>query len=147
MDTGSFEPYVDAFEVFGLWLGRVNLHPRIFDGPRGALFCRRKVTLPTSQGSITPIAKSSRRGEGRVTLRSRSRRDPEHQHLAFVYSGSVDRFRSACCGRPDSLRSGRVSCVHDQRGEVVAHPSLEGRRKPRGARHSTGRRKASLSRD
>ena len=26
---------------------------------------------------------------------------PEHQDLAYVYSGSVGRFRSACCGRPD----------------------------------------------
>ena len=77
------------------------------------------MTLSTSQESITPIAKSSRRGEGRVTLCSRSRRDPEHKVLTYAYSGSVVRFRSACCGRPDSLRSGRVSCVHDQRGEVV----------------------------
>ena len=26
---------------------------------------------------------------------------PEHQDFAYVYSGSVGRFRSACCGRPD----------------------------------------------
>ena len=28
-------------------------------------------------------------------------RDPEHQVLTYVFSGSVVRFRSACCGRPD----------------------------------------------
>ena len=28
-------------------------------------------------------------------------RDPEHQALTYVYSGSAVRFRSACCGRPD----------------------------------------------
>ena len=28
-------------------------------------------------------------------------RGPEHQDLTYVYSGSVVRFRSACCGRPD----------------------------------------------
>ena len=28
-------------------------------------------------------------------------RDPEHQDLPCVYSSSADRFRSACCGRPD----------------------------------------------
>ena len=27
--------------------------------------------------------------------------DPEHKVLTYVYSGSVVRFRSACCGRPD----------------------------------------------
>ena len=32
------------------------------------------------------------------------------------------------------MTSGRVSCVHDQRGEVEAHPSLEGRRNPGDAR-------------
>ena len=29
-------------------------------------------------------------------------RDPEHQVLVYVYSGSVVRFRSACDGRPAS---------------------------------------------
>ena len=28
-------------------------------------------------------------------------RDPEHKVLTYVSSGSVVRFRSACCGRPD----------------------------------------------
>ena len=31
-------------------------------------------------------------------------RDPEHQALTYVYSGSVGRFRSACYGRPASHR-------------------------------------------
>ena len=31
---------------------------------------------------------------------------PEHQDLSYVYSGSVDRFRSACHGRPASHRRG-----------------------------------------
>ena len=57
-------------------------------------------------------------------------RDPEHKVLTYVYSGSVVRFRSACYGRPVSQHSGRVSCVHDQRGEMVTHPSLIGWRNP-----------------
>ena len=32
---------------------------------------------------------------------SRSLRGPEQKVLTYVYSGSVVRFRSACCGRPD----------------------------------------------
>ena len=28
-------------------------------------------------------------------------RDPEQKVLTYVYSGSVVRFKSACCGRPD----------------------------------------------
>ena len=28
-------------------------------------------------------------------------RDPEHKVLTYVYSGSVVRIRSACCGRRD----------------------------------------------
>ena len=115
------------FRGLRVWLGTDNLHPRIFDGSREALFCRSKVTLPTSQGSMTPIAKSSRRGEGRVSLCPRSRRDPEHQVLVYAYSGSVDRSRSDWYGRLVSQHSGRVSCVHDQR-----------------ARDSTGRRKGIL---
>ena len=74
------------------------------------------MTLPTSQGSITPIAKSSRRGEGRVTLCSRSRRDPEHQVLVYAYSSSVDRSRSDWYGRPASHRVGTCElCARSKR--------------------------------
>ena len=61
-------------------------------------------------------------------------REPEHQDLSYVYSGSVGRFRSACHGRPASQTCRRVSSVHDQRGEVEAHPPLAGRRNPCGAK-------------
>ena len=67
-----------------------------------------------------------RRGRRRLTLNaslrhdetalcSRSRRDPEHEVLTYVYSGSVVRFRSACCGRPDPTLRTRQSCARSKR--------------------------------
>ena len=40
-------------------------------------------------------------GGGWTSQCSRSPRGPEQKVLTYVYSGSVVRFRSACCGRPD----------------------------------------------
>ena len=40
-------------------------------------------------------------------------RDLEHQDLSYVYSSSVDRFRSACYGRPASHRRG--TCARSKR--------------------------------
>ena len=89
--------------------------------------------VPTSQGSKTSEAERLPEARQDVTVLVIPR-SPEHQDLSYVYSGSVDRFRSACYGRLASQTCRRVSCVHDQRGEVEAHPPLVGRRNPCGAR-------------
>ena len=54
MDTGSIEPCVDAFEVFGCGWERITCTPG-YSLDQGGLVCRSKVTLPTSQGSMTPV--------------------------------------------------------------------------------------------
>ena len=56
--------------------------------------------------------------------------DPEHKDLTYVYSGSVVRFRSACCGRPDPYAQDVSAVCTIKRGEMVAHPSLVGWRNP-----------------
>ena len=39
--------------------------------------------------------------------------DPDHKVLTYVYSGSADRFRSACRGRPGSCAWEHVSLWHN----------------------------------
>ena len=52
--------------------------------------------FPTSQGSKTSEAERFAGVKPGVTILA------EHQDLIYAYSGSVDRFRSACNGRPAS---------------------------------------------
>ena len=56
--------------------------------------------FPTSQGSKTSEAERLPEAQRDVTVLVIPL-GPEHQVLTYVYSGSVVRFRSACCGRPD----------------------------------------------
>ena len=75
--------------------------------------CAGGTAFPTLQGSKTSDAERLLEARRDVTMLAIFW-DPEHKVLTYVYSGSVVRFRSAFCGR-----SGRVSCVHNQRGEMV----------------------------
>ena len=56
--------------------------------------------FPTSQGSKTSDAERPPSGTTRRHY-ARNLWDPEHKVLTYVYSGSVVRFTSPCCGRPD----------------------------------------------
>ena len=55
---------------------------------------------------------SEKSGERRIVF------VPHYTHVCIRYFGHVEKAVIVVCGR--------VSCVHDQRGEVVAHPSLAG---------------------
>ena len=79
---------------------------------------------PTSQGSKTSGARDLsgvRPGVSMLVIFPRS--GASRPLLSYAYSGSVERFRSACFGRPASKTCRRVSCAQ-KRGEVVARPPL-----------------------
>ena len=79
---------------------------------------------PAVQGSKTSEAERFPEARQEVTVLAISR-DPEQQDLVHAYSGSVDRFRSACYGRPASHRLGTCQLCARRRSEVVAHPHSE----------------------
>ena len=56
--------------------------------------------FPTSQGSKTSETERLPEARRDVTMLVIPR-GLEHKVLTYVYSGSVVRLRSACCGRPD----------------------------------------------
>ena len=61
---------------------------------------RGSTAIPTSQGSKTSEAEHFSGVRPGVTMLA-IHQSPEHQDFTHVYSGSVDCFRSASCGRPD----------------------------------------------
>ena len=75
---------------------------------------RRGTVVPTLQGPKTSDAQRSVEVESDVTVLVIPW-GPEHQGLTYVYSRSVDRFRSACYGRPASKAFGRVCCAQEKR--------------------------------
>ena len=88
--------------------------------------------VPTSQEWKTSDAQRLAEIESDVTVPAISW-DLEHQDLLHIaYSGSVDRFRSACYWRPASKTCRRVSCAQ-KRGEMAAHPHSFREAGPEGA--------------
>ena len=96
--------------------------------PREAVLCR-SIVVPTSLGLTTPTAghlSGVRPGVAMLVISGiRSiKPSPTCAPVPWAVSGPP------VTGGLPRTDSGRVSCVHYQRGEVEAHPPLSGRRNP-----------------
>ena len=95
------------------------------------MLCR-SIVVPTSLGLRTSGAKhlsGVRPGVAMLAIP----RDQEHQALTCANSVSVTVPGPPVTGGLLRTGAGRVSCVHDQRGGVEAHPPIVGGRNPCGA--------------
>ena len=141
--TESVKVSVNTFEVLGCGWERMPCTPGHPKDQGRAMLEPKQGKFPTSTGRGRQKPDTFLGWELDVTMLAIFR-GPQHQDLADVYSGSAVCFRSACCGRPDPYAQDVSAVCHDQRGEVVAHPSLASNG-IREVRVRQGSRKASLS--
>ena len=85
------------------WLGTDIAQPGMSDERQKSRFCGRHC--------FSDLAGSKTSDAERLLRHNETSLCPEQKVLTYVYSGSVVRFRSACCGRPASHDLGDVSAV------------------------------------
>ena len=103
------------------WLGTDIAQPGMSDERQKSRLCGRPCIADLAGGRrrLTLNASEARRDVAMLVIFW----DLEQKVLTYLYSGSVVRFRSACCGRPDPYAQDVSAVCTIKRGEMVG-PSV-----------------------